>query len=381
MLFILEVVMNLDDFLRNGSTDLLSVVDSVDSAFGLNADDILLAVGSLAEGLGNIKSDLDLWLISPRAEHELPPQDNFSFVIGRCLVDMQILKLLAIENLLTRLDTWSCTHWNVTHATKFTNEERVLLHRLLHGQLLFHKNQCKSVTVPRPIKIDVARLKLHAARQSSRTIQVDMIGYKNSGDYHSLVYAAQELLGHAMDALLAGYQLTNPLSKWRSQLLSLLPSDWERMLPVRPTGLTACQLFWILHRAPEEPDKNMSLDHSFRILAFARAVFVWAELQFLNETLEQCESAIWTQLKRQCPEDSSLPYLDFDVDFCLEDGLVTLARLNDFGERVSMTRQELILCLLFDGTTTAREAEIVVYGSHSAGAVTSLTNRLAFLLA
>lgn len=379
--------MNLDDFLHHGGTNLASVVAEIDSTVGLDVDDVLLAVGSLVEGLGNTKSDLDIWLITPRAEHLLPRQDNIGLVIGRCLVDVKILRLFQFDELLARFDTWSRAPWDITHATNFTSEERVLLHRLLHGRLILHNNRTDQVTVRRPTQIDVARLKLHVARHISRTIQVDMIGYRDSGDYRSLVFAAQELLGHAIDALLAGYQLTNPLSKWRSRMLDFVPSNWERSLPVRPTGLTVGQIFWQLHRAPEQPDDNLSIEHAFRITTFARAVFVWAELQLLKGTVAQhepviwaYEPAIWSQLKSQGSDNTPLPTLDFDVDFLLADGRVTVARLNEFGETVSMSMHEFALCLLFDGTTTAREAEFVVYGSHGDGAVTSIINRLTSLL-
>ena len=170
-------------------------------------------------------------------------------------------------------------------------------------------------------------------------------------------------------------------------MLDFVPSNWERSLPVRPTGLTVGQIFWQLHRAPEQPDDNLSIEHAFRITTFARAVFVWAELQLLKGTVAQhepviwaYEPAIWSQLKSQGSDNTPLPTLDFDVDFLLADGRVTVARLNEFGETVSMSMHEFALCLLFDGTTTAREAEFVVYGSHGDGAVTSIINRLTSLL-
>lgn len=369
---------SLDDFFRAGGTDLPTLVAKVDASVGLCDDDFLLVVGSLAEGLGTSKSDLDLLLLTSRDEHLLPPQDEIALVAGRCLADMRILRLTYVDDLLARLDGWSRLPWDVTHAVKLTKEERVLLHRLIHGQLVLHSDHSDLDAVPRPSLQAVARLKLHVARQLSRTVQVDMIGNRDSGDYRSLVFAAQDLLGHAVDALLAGYYLTNPLPKWRSRLLDFLPADWESSLSIRPSGMTAGELVWLLHRTPEAPEVGPALEHALRITTFARAVFVWAErclLQGLPQ--EPAVPAVWPQLERRAT-DRPLPHLDLNVDFQFADGGVAVARLNDFSETLRLSAREFALTLLFDGTTTAREAEAVVYASHGPGP--GLADRLALRL-
>jgi hypothetical protein len=58
-----------------------------------------------------------------------------------------------------------------------------------------------------------------------------------------------------------------------------------------------------------------------------------------------------------------LPYLDFDIDFLLTNGHVTVARLNEFSETIKMSPRDFSLTLLFDGTTTTREAERFIFGS------------------
>jgi hypothetical protein len=355
--------MNIDDFLRLGGTDISTVVESVGEVIGLNVDDLLLAVGSLVEDLGNSKSDLDLFLLTQSSESSPPLQEvDLGWVIGRCLVNLRVLRFDAIDELLTRLDGWSRMPWNVTQPAKFTYDERIFLHRLLHGRVLVHKSYNEHVKTYKPQLIDVARLKLHVARNIARTIQVDMVGYRDCGDYSSLVFAAQELLGHAVDALLAGHQLTNPNPKWRSRLSDRLPSDWESSLKVRQTGLTASQLIWHLHRAPEQPDKELSIKHACRITNFARAVFVWAELQLVDRSFEKLGPNIWPQIERH-PNDYLLPCLELDLDFSFTEGGVAVARLNEFNEPLQMSLREFALLLMFDATTTAHEAETVVYGS------------------
>jgi hypothetical protein len=370
--------MNLDDFLRHRDTDLSSVVACARATVGLEAGDVLLAVGSLVEGLGNSKSDLDLLLITPRDDSSFPSRE-VPLVVGKCLADLQILHLAEMEELLTRFDAWVGRSWQLTHAAKFTPEERRLLHRLLHGSRL-HEGPSNRVTTRIPAQTDLARLKLHVARQIARTVQVDMVGNRECRDYSSLIFGAQELLGHAVDALTAGHQLTNPTAKWRSRLLQWLPADWECALLTRPTGLPADQLFWRLHRAPEHPEKKVALEHAFRVTTFARAVFAWAERRLVDRAADDQEPARWPRIERKS-QDVPLPYLDFDVDFVEAEGQMIVARLNEFGDTLEMSRREFSLTFLFDGITTAREAEAVVYGSHGnqadLGSVDRLVARLA----
>ncbi|XXX81452.1 hypothetical protein WMF30_22095 [Sorangium sp. So ce134] len=355
--------MNLEEFLSMKGTDLSAVVAKARATVGLEAGDTLLAVGSLVEGLGNSKSDLDLLLITPRGDSELPSRE-VALVSGRCLADVQILRVAELEELLARFEAWAGSSWEVTHAAKLTAEERRLLHRLLHGTTL-HAGASSPIAARMPARSDLARLKLHVARHLARTIQVDMVGYRECGDYSSLVFAAQETLGHAVDALAAGHQLTNPVAKWRSRLLEALPGDWERSLPIRPMGLTAGQVFFRLHRAPERPDEPLALEHALRITTFARGVFAWAERRVRRSAIEGRATAPSARIERR-PRDVALPYLDLDVDFHELEDRVIVARLNEFGETVELSTREFAVTLLFDGITTAREAELAVVGAAGA---------------
>ena len=353
--------MTLDEFLQLRQTQLPVVLLHVHKTMGLGADDVLLAVGSIVEGQGNSRSDLDLLLITPRDLNPRAASGSVTLVAGKCIIDVRVLKVDEIGELLARFETWSHLPWDLTHAAPFTPAERILLHRLHHG-LVLHRGENEQVTARIPALADLARLKLHVARQQARTIQVDMGGYREVGDYRSLVFAAQEVLGHAVDALLAGYQLTNPLPKWRSRLLESLPHDWEQSLRQRPTGLPAADLVFRLHRAPAQADRELALKHALGITTFARAVFLWAETTLVKGSSAESKTAAWPRVTRKASE-TPLPYLDFDVDFFLTNGHVTVARLNEFSETIKMSSTEFSLALLFDGATTAREAERFVYGS------------------
>lgn len=346
--------MDVEQFLRLRDADIPTIVESARTTIGLEADDILLAVGSLAEGLGNVKSDLDLLLITDRRADSLPARE-VPLVIGKCLSDVLVVRRPELGDLTKRLSNWASQVWTVSQVTDFSLEERRLLHRILHSTSVFPAQQLQGASFA-PRLEELARLKLHVARHLSRTIQVDMVGNRNDGDFASLTFAAQELLGHAIDALAAGHLLTNPTPKWRSRLLRLLPADWERALGRRRSGMAAHDFFWRLHRAPETPDAAAVLGHAFPIASFARAVFAWAENRLLEEGRERDALARLSDaaIKSRGP---SLPFLDIDVDFVQDDDRAYLARLNEFEEPLELSPAEFSLALMFDGTTTIREAQ------------------------
>jgi hypothetical protein len=370
--------MDIMEFLRYRGVDLPAIVAYTQAKVGLEPTDVLLAVGSLAEGLGNNKSDLDLLLITPRDASDFPSHE-VPLVVGRCLSDVQVLPLLKLHELLARFARWNLLSWDVTQATTFTLEERRLLHRLLHAVVIF-QDPGNPVPTELPTRLDVARLKLQVARHMSRTVQIDIVGNREAGDYASMLFSAQELLGHAVDALTAGHHFTNPTPKWRSRILEALPSDWEQQLAVRPTGLSAAQLVWKLHRAPERPDRSLVLAHSFRIGAFARATFAWAERQLRSERVETKERVAWPSVGREV-HDTTLPYLDLDVDYSIEDGRVSLGRLNEFDDPIEISIEEFLALLLFDGVTTEREAELFICGSFHVDPEQRLVGRLVSRLA
>ncbi|HEX2269447.1 MAG TPA: hypothetical protein VHH35_07935 [Pyrinomonadaceae bacterium] len=363
----------LEDFLKTRGTTLSRVIEKARSSLELAADDCLFAVGSLVEGLGTAKSDVDLlWLTHLDAE-SIPSAEDLTLVVGRCLVDVQPVPLTAMNELLSRLQAWSRLSWDTTHDAKFSFEERKLLHRLLYARPL--QVIKRDASKWRPAAADLTRLKLHVARQYSRTIQVDMVGNREAGDFRSLVYAAQDLLGHAADALTAGYGFTNPIPKWRSRLLDQVPAGWEQSLPHRPARLSAGESVWRLHRGPEQLDKRAALAHAFRISTFARAVFAWAEMRLVNNSPKGKELIDWSFFTLPSP-GPVLPHLDFDVDFRIIEGRVFMGRLNEFGETVELSQREFALALLCDGSTTLPDAETAVFGTRSDGAARRTIKRL-----
>lgn len=345
--------MDVEEFLRSRGADLPATMAAIDDRFGLADHHVLLAVGSLVEGLGNSKSDLDLLLVASKEDGS--ESGPVTVVVGRCVIDVRVIPYAEVSQLLDRFEAWTRQQWALTRNAGFMNEEYTLLHRLRHGRPLF-AGPAADIGERFPPVEELARLKLHAARQHSRTVQIDMAGNRDAGDMPSLFFAAQDLLGQAADALVAAYGLTNPVGKWRSRLLGMLPQDWESRLMVRPTGLSALDRVWQLHRAPSEPDERSVLPQAFAIATFSRAAFAWAESALLGwRPGAATATGSWHQAVPQ-RESPALPLLDFDVDFAPTSDGAVLARLNEFGDTLELSSLDFSTALLFDGETSESEA-------------------------
>lgn len=355
--------MNLEQFLKYKETDADTVIATAKAVAGLSTDDLLLSVGSLADNLGSKKSDCDLLLIADDDDaSDAETGDEMSWVNGRCIVDLLILTRTYIAKLLERLDEWSQRPWNPASASEFSKEDLLLLHRLSSGIEIHPCVGDNLGAAIRPPKNQIARLKLHEARHMARTIQVDMAGYKEAGDLHSLAYSAHEFLGHAIDGLLAGNMKTNPTKKWRSRLLGELDGNWDEDIVHAEGRMDPKLLYWRLHRAPEHPNEYSVMNYVNRIVSFGRSIFMWAEQKLvLGETpFWQIQSLPALQ---NVSGDRMLPPLRLDVDFALTEGGAAFARLNEFGSSINMSSFETAFVLMHDGKTTARRAQHILCGN------------------
>jgi hypothetical protein len=355
--------MRLDEHLVQQGVDRSLVMSSISEAIGPRWGDVVLAVGSVAEGLGNSKSDLDLLLVT--GEDTWRAESERCWAIGRCVVDLRVLHSATIERLADRLGAWARRPWSIADSAPFSYEERVLLHRLMEGVKLYPASGPEDYPW-QPRRPELARLKLQVARHTARTVQVDMVGYRDEHDYGTLVFAAQDLLGHGVDGLLAGHYLTNPNPKWRLRLLRRLPLDWDRPLRMRPTGLRADQAFWDLHQAPAEPARDPAVAYALRCISFARVAFAWAEERLFERPVP--DGGLRARELCRRAEGQPLPGLEFDVDFAFTRTGIAVARLNEFEATLRLSEREFALFLLLDGQTSIDEAQAIVNDALADGA-------------
>lgn len=353
-------MVDLNEFLASKGTSLAEVFAQAERSVPIGEDDMLLAVGSLVEGLGTTKSDVDLLLLTRRTAADLPAEDHVTWVSGKSLVDMQILPGPVIEDLLDRFRAWSEAPFDPTDFAPFKLEQRTLLHRIAVSPRLA-RDAADEEPYKRPSRRALARLKLHVARHEARTVQVDMTGLRVAGDYRSLAFAATQLMGLAIDAILAGHLITNFTPKWRSRLLEDVPDDWQAGLGPRRGGSAGAEI-WRLLRFPESWDASETLPFALDVSAYARAAFAWAE-----ETLLGTGDSAAAPATPPAPEAGAgdpLPHLDFDVDYSFAGADARLGRLNEFDAPLRLSRAELAAALLFDGRTGAGEADAWVFARH-----------------
>lgn len=319
-------VITLDDFLKRGDASMASVVAGIAERVPFDAGDSLVAVGSLVEGLGTTKSDLDVWVVK---QGPLQEEVHFGLIVGRSLLDVEVLCRQRIIRLAQRLQDWTALPWNVSMPAEFSLTERGFLHRLITA---YDLDANQSAGLPKPSVYGLSRLKFHVARQLSRTVQVDMAGLRDCGDSASLVFAAQELLGHVIDGMSAVNNATNPLPKWRIRLLNSLGVAFARLAP---EGEALNWHVLSLHRPPVLPNVENSILHALRVTTFARRVFAELEHAFIFDAdgEQNCD--------RQIP--SPPVHLDFDVDYSFAGDNVVVARLNEFdGNKVEIPTQDFL---------------------------------------
>ena len=339
--------MDLADFLSRSGITRQDVIAKVDSAVHLTPGDVLFVSGSLVEELGNEKSDLDLFLITSRTDIQFTSLHDVIVVVNDCIIDIRVVQHSAVEEILGRFNHWARQPRLARNAFEFTDDDRKFLHRLLIGEAFYGASDLRKLKDCLDAK-DLARHKLDWARHLAGTIQIDLAGLHSAGDQYSMLFAAQELLGHTMDGLLAGYGYTNPNQKWRVRLLARLPVDWEQRLPGTISGMSAVENFMMLHKAPESTSRRAIFEHTLRIAAFSRRVFPWAELNLLGSpeiNLPLAAVAIYDRTEEAQP----LPCLNFDVKIRFTEGHFELLRLGEKGPIFQLSPQAYALLCLFDG--------------------------------
>lgn len=358
---------DLSNVLGHAGSSEAELVERVDRECELRPGDVLLAAGSLVEGLGNTKSDIDLILIRTDDADGTKLDEDFGFMLGRVVTDIRVLASSSVQQLTGRLQAWAGQPWAVLRLADFSLDERLLLHRLAHGRQI-HPVGPRTPVIRYPVsRRDLSRLKLHIARHMARTIMVDMVGYRDVFDHASLVFAAQDLLGHAVDGLLAGFGVTNPHAKWRNRLLATLPDGWSTGLGHRLSEVGPADAHWSLHQGPPTRQRQAATAYAQRIAAFARATLAWSESQLVWPVTSSDLVYQWTSSPRE--GSYVLPQLEFDVDFVFAAGGIAVARLNEPGIPLRLSGPEFALLLLFDGRTSASEA-ISALGDRAGGPLT-----------
>lgn len=343
--------MQLTDFLSRKNVCLGDVVAEAQARLQPVPGDVLFVCGSLVEGIGNETSDIDLYLVTSRNDIQFTSLDAVLLAVGACLIDVRVVTHVAVESLLKRFDAWSQQPRQPRAALAICYEDRIFLHRLHTGQALYGTESFEYLR--RQVDVSqLARHKLDWARCYADGLQVDLAGLRRDGDRYTMLFTAQEVLAHAVDAILAGHQETNPNGKWRVRQLGNLSDGLESTLLGRPIGRSLRDHFLSLHRAPERDDSESVHAHALRIVAFARQAFFWVERRLVAPRTAP-PPTIEDQLASEAG-GRRLPHLDLDVT--IRGDTLELFRLHGSGEVITLSCDSAALLCLFDGETSEANA-------------------------
>jgi hypothetical protein len=192
------------------SADLLLVLSLIDY---LPLSDEVIAVGSVVEGLGNVLSDLDLYVLTENAGSARAA--NFYWLEAGCWVDVTVLQMDQLRDVVRRLHDpgrFSSVEWGEHKCIPWSSLD--ICHRLSIGVPL------TDPLVPLRCQLDIDRAAL--AREvamgyilPARARWLDAVGAMQSGHFGQAAYCAKIALDCAIDAYVALLGQTNTNEKWR----------------------------------------------------------------------------------------------------------------------------------------------------------------------
>lgn len=240
----------------------------------------LALAGSLIEGTGNHRSDIDAYVIAP-----VPDDGRLSFsavqvvAIRGLMVDIEYVDPVALRRLTDTLAMFPSTEIRDQRpsATALSMAEAKVLHNLLLAHPIYGADvwcdKIRAIDAP-----SLARLLFDFCSVSIDMIQEDTLGFLEVGDSESgrtLLRMLRQYLGGAM---LAAFGETNPAEKWRSlKLRRLKATHGDTCLPGGRSLRDAVD-FWCdadAAIAREEPSTMLA-----DLLQLADAVLPWALERF-----------------------------------------------------------------------------------------------------
>jgi hypothetical protein len=319
-----------------------SLIEALKRLLPIDAKQVAFAAGSRLEGLGNARSDLDLYVVSETADIET----HRHVLVGDVLVDVATVPRRSFEYLADRLRTWVVSA-DPREAERFTLSERKLMVRLLNGSAVSNEPGLALLQSKFSARV-LARQKLGIALHGARCIQVDLVGMRVSKDWHSMLLSSQELVGYGIDALLAGYGELNPSSKWRMRLLERLPTRWVEDLPGRRIIRTPVDVLE-LYRLPDRLLERPIWLHAHKVVHFARMTMLWAQAR-----LEQSPFQI-VGFHASGVAARHLPRIEFDVQFGYRSGDFVIGAMRPGARAVVVDATTMSLLCGFDGESTVAD--------------------------
>lgn len=313
--------------------------------------------GSVAEGLANSRSDVDICLLVEGSTAPLgDPRARKSLNCGEVRIDLQLVGRRLMDELLARFAHYKATgFYDSTMAEVFSEEERRLLHRL-RTRLPIRGHDTLERLASGVSKRSLARLKLSSARVVIKRRQVDAEGLRGEGDWRSLLFCAREIADHCADALLAARGDTSVGPKWRIRRLAAEYADAmhphsaangirrDISLPGPPQPAPA-ETYLALATLPAEPDAQTAIRYAERVVSWSRIA-----LLFASSMLGDGARSLLTPYPAH-RLGAPLPALALDVHLALAESRFALRRLGDDNPGWEVSPEAASLLCAFDGVT------------------------------
>jgi hypothetical protein len=347
--------MDLTTFLDRHGMSRAEVTEAIHRRIGRERGEILFLAGSLIEGLGNARSDLDAVLISDRRPGGVGAGVPIPIWTDPFALDVEWWPRADVEALLGRLAELPVDRERDPRTAEiFGGGELRLLHRLGHGEPV----QSEAETAELQARLDPRTLDRVLVDRGALEVdaqQTDVVGFVGAGDLESALLQAIEMVGHAAGTLLAAVGDANPSRKWRLAKLRGLGRPGPDLPggPLLPSPADAFLRLWTVRStSPAAVRRHLAeCVHTVRrVVPWARQRFLAAEPGAARERALPGEPAGTASRRGRI-----LPCLDLDLRVRWLDGRLEVTRPGWPEPWVIDERtHEALIC--FDGRTRLDEA-------------------------
>lgn len=348
--------MDIDGFLRFHRTSRDEVHDRLLAAVCRGADDVLILAGSLAEGVGNHRSDLDVYRLPACEEPSEPGSDPVEIVdLGTVVADVETVGPERLGRLCACLGAVASDDPRDPRQSvaDFTDADVKLLHQLciataFHGEERFR--QIRAAVDRRKL----ARVLLDRAVAWMNVLQVDILGFIEVGDEASartLLRAFRMRLGAA---LLAGLGETNPAEKWQTRRLLACASERPTLCLPGGLDLVAAVDAWSTF---DRQIGELPVGQAFAgLLGLRSAIVPWGQCRFLSGIPLEGEANGFPRFEGSVgAAGERLPSLRLDCQVQQDERGIWISRIAD-PRMLYLNPLAHELLMHFDGASTSARA-------------------------
>lgn len=350
--------MDLSGYLRFHRVQESAWITALDEVVADIPDGALALAGSLIEGIGNERSDIDVFLVAA-----LPDDGRLSFgdaqvvAVGGLVVDIEYVdpsRLRRLTGTLARFPSAEARNQRPS-AVALTLPEIKILHNLRVARPVKGEDAWRD-TVRAIDARGLARLIFDFCAVSVDMTQEDAVGFLDAGDPESAVALLRMLRQHLAGALLAAFGETNPAEKWRSvKLRRLAQTHGAQRLP---GGRSVSGAVAFLRDADAAIGVESPVRMLTELLQLAHAVLPWGLARFESGIAldDMCADAavepVATDADAMTPP---LPALTHDTRIRRDAEGIWISRIGS-ARRIYINAIGHELLLHFDGRTRAGRA-------------------------